>query len=551
MTETRRLNPIFLKYFTFLAAFFMMVTVLIGIPGTAQAHAELERSIPEANTRLDGTPEAVELFFNEPIEPKAGTVEVLDAKSNSVTSNDPVVSQDRKSLKLQLPKLGEGVYTVSYQVISADGHPVSGSYVFVIGNPPEGIDASTFDPHKAMGHEGHSSTTQLSTEQFVLYAVRIAYYASLLLAAGFMLWSVLTRSRSTLAEDTLKKWGQLGMRALLVSSLLYVFIHSREILKDYPSSEYSRLFLSTSIGQIWVALILLAIAGFAALRFNRAVKLVWLAAILGVESWSGHAVVFRPKLLSVLFDFIHLAAAAVWVGGLVLVLALWFRDRKEAGRFALGFSKAALLSIAVLALSGVGMTLLFLPSLNYLFYTSWGILLMVKTGFVLLVLVTGGILHMRTRRGDLPTTALLRIDAGLMAAIVVAAALFTYISPVPANEPVYYHKMGEDMHLTLKITPNKPGVNELSVKVWLPENVGEPKSVLLRLHALDRKELGPIDIPIQPFEDKELTSFDGYIKAAYSAEGPFIPFAGRWNAEVRVMDKEDNELVRTYEFRNY
>ncbi|MBW7460252.1 copper resistance protein CopC, partial [Paenibacillus sepulcri] len=79
----------------------------------------------------------------------------------------------------------------------------------------------------------------------------------------------------------------------------------------------------------------------------------------------------------------------------------------------------------------------------------------------------------------------------------------------------------------------------------------EPKSVLLRLRSADHEELGPIDVPIQSFVDKELTTFDGYIKTSYKAEGPFIPFAGRWIAEVRVMDKEDNEIVRTYEFRNY
>jgi copper transport protein len=151
----------------------------------------------------------------------------------------------------------------------------------------------------------------------------------------------------------------------------------------------------------------------------------------------------------------------------------------------------------------------------------------------------------------LPTAALLRMDGALMALIISIAALFTYISPLPANEPVSYHKMGEAMHLTLRISPNRPGVNQFIVKVWLPDKVGEPKAVILRLRSEDRKELGPIDIPVKPYVDKEITSFDGYVKAAYSAEGPFIPFAGRWIAEVRVMDKDDNEKVEQYEFRNY
>ncbi|QYR22915.1 copper resistance protein CopC/CopD [Paenibacillus sp. sptzw28] len=552
MMFTKRKLPSISGICSALAVCMILCMALFGMPKTADAHALLEQSVPEPNTRLDGSPPAVELTFNESIESQVGSLEVLDSKSHSVTANEPVASTDHKSLKLLLPKLGEGVYTVSYQIISADGHPVSGSYVFVVGNPPEGKDASSFDPHKELGHEGHSASTQLTTGEFILYAVRIAYYAALLIAAGMMIWSVLLpRGADGTFAAALRKWELPGMRTLTVAALLYVFVHAREILQGYPADEYNRLFLLTSIGREWIALVLLVFAGFGVLRLGRPFRAVWAAAVLSLESWSGHAVVFKPVALTVLFDFIHLAAAAVWAGGFVLLLTLWFADRKDAGRFAVIFSKAALLSISALVVTGIGMTLLFLPSLQYLFYTSWGTLLLVKSGLVLIVLVVGGILHLRIRRGDLPASALLRMDGALMALIITIAALFTYISPLPANEPVSYHKMGEEMHLTLRISPNRPGVNQFIVKVWLPDKVGQPKSIILRLRSEDRKELGPIDIPVKPYEDKEITSFDGYVKAAYSAEGPFIPFAGRWMAEIRVMDKDDNEKVEQYEFRNY
>nr|WP_225442537.1 copper resistance protein CopC [Paenibacillus lycopersici] len=528
-----------------------LCAMLLGGATAAFAHAELEGAAPEPNAKYEQSPSEVRLAFNEAIEAKVGSLEVLDDQSRRVTNANPQTSDDRKSISLALPKLGEGVYTVSYAIISADGHPVSGSYVFVVGNPPQGVDASAFDPHKALGHEGHAASTQLTTNQFIIYAVRSLYYAALLWTAGLMIWPLLARSRGAAFAELRKRWEPIALRTLLVAVLLYIFVHAREILKGYPSSEYGKLFLQTSIGREWIALLALSLVGFALVRLHPAVRTVWAAAILAVESWSGHAAVFSPKSASLLFDFVHLAAAAVWVGGLTLLLLLWQKERKEAGRFAVVFSRAALLSLVLIVLSGVGMTYLFLPSLKYLFYTSWGTLLLIKTGLVVLVFGVGGTLHLKVRKGDLPTAVLLRADAALMALIIVVAALFTYISPLPANEPVTYHQMGDKLHVSFRVTPNKAGDNEFTVKVWLPDAAGAAKSVQLRLFSLDRKELGPIAVPVQPFEDTELTDFDGFVKSAYQAKGPYIPFAGRWEAEIRIMDQDDNETVQKVDFRNY
>ncbi|MBM7566800.1 copper resistance protein CopC [Paenibacillus sacheonensis] len=525
--------------------------LLFGGASAAFAHSELERTAPEPNTKYEQSPRLVELGFNEAIEAKVGSVEVLDDKSRRVTDAKPQTSADHKSISLALPELGEGVYTVSYAIISADGHPVSGSYVFVVGNPPEAVDASAFDPHKELGHEGHGASTQLTTNQFIIYAVRSLYYAALLWTAGLMLWPLLTRGRGVILPGILKKWEPIALRTLLVAVLVYIFAHAREILKGYPSGDYDKLFLETTVGKEWIALLALSLAGFLFVRMHPIARAIWAAAILAVESWSGHAAVFSPKSASVLFDFVHLAAGAVWAGGLMLLLALWQKDRKEAGRFAALFSRAALLSLVLLTLSGVGMTLLFLPSLKYLFYTSWGTLLLIKTGLVVLVLGVGGALHMKIRKGGLPVPALLRVDASLMALIIVVAALFTYISPLPANSPVTYHQMGDKLHVSLRVTPNKAGINEITLKVWLPDAVGAAKAVQVRLFSQDRKELGPIEVPLQTYEDTELTDFDGFVKSAYKAEGPFIPFAGRWQAEIRVRDKDDNETVQKVDFRNY
>jgi copper transport protein len=155
------------------------------------------------------------------------------------------------------------------------------------------------------------------------------------------------------------------------------------------------------------------------------------------------------------------------------------------------------------------------------------------------------------KRSGFPAGTLLKADLVLMACIVAIAAVFTYMSPLPANEPYNYHQMGDDMHVTFNVSPNVPGTdNTITLQVWLPEKIGEPKSVVLRLRS-DSREDAPIDVPLERVDEDAYDSFPGYKRAAYRAEGTFLPYAGKWTAEIRVMDQEDNEIVRETQFRNY
>ncbi|AJY77439.1 copper resistance protein CopC [Paenibacillus beijingensis] len=534
-----------------------LLIVLIAVcgmwtrPGTALAHAALTGSAPEPGAMLAKGPEEVTLHFSEGIEASVGSLQVLGSGLNKVTGNEAQAGDNGRSLTLKLPKLDDDVYTVSYRIISEDGHPISGSYVFVVGNPPAAKDASAFDPHKELGHSGHGGDgTELSAGRMQLYVIRCLYYAALLFAAGVMLWSALIRGPLHEALNAhIRKWAVIALRALLLVSLLYVFVHAKELMEGQKG--WLKLFVSTSVGLSWDALLLLSLLGFLLLRAGGAVRMLWALLLLAQEAWSGHAAALTPKWATLALDYVHLAGGALWAGGLSLLLALWFTDRKEAGRFAARFSAAAWISIAILTLSGIGMTLLYMPGLEYLLYTTWGSLLLAKAALVVLVIITGALLRLRMKRKGFPSGLLLQADGLLMGLILIIVGLFTYLSPLPANEPVAYHEMGEQMHLSMRISPNVPGDNEFIVKVWLPQQMGEPKSVKLLLRSDDNPELGAITVPLRPYTDDEISSFDGFVKTAYRADGPYVPFAGHWTAQVRVLDGNDDERVKDVPFRNY
>ncbi|GLX70100.1 copper resistance CopC/CopD family protein [Paenibacillus glycanilyticus] len=525
------------------AAGLLLALMMLAFAPQAFAHATLEKTVPAANSKLDQSPPFVELHFNEAVEPGAGSMEVVDSQSNKIKTEDAVLEDGGTALKVPLPTLGDGVYTVSYHVISEDGHPVSGSYVFVVGNPPNWKDAATF---------ATETNSNSGMQQNVLYAVRILYYAALLLATGVALWSVIVRQPSVSLQSAFTRLSLIGMRALLITVLLHIFLQANSLMKGQPLSAWGNLFTDTSTGRAWLELIVLVLLGFIAVRFKeKFARLLWVVLLLGVESLIGHAAANDQKVLTIAFDFIHLLAGAVWAGGLAVLLYVWYADRKEAGRFGAVFSRGALISLVVLVVSGVLMTLLFLPKLSYLWLTTWGGLLTVKTALVVAVLVTGTLLRLRMKKNGFPAGTLLKADAILMACIVAIAAVFSYMSPLPPNEPYNFHQMGEDMHVTLNVSPNVPGGdNTISLQVWLPEAAGAPKSVILRLRSSSKQD-APIDIPLVQKDDGPNDSFPGYLRAAYEATGPFLPYASKWTAEIRVMDQDDNEIVRETAFRNY
>lgn len=105
-----------------------LVVLLTATP--AAAHNQLIEAEPSPDSELAAPPEAVELVFVEPLDPEYTTVVVNDDAQSPVELGEPVIEGGR--VRVSLPALAEGAYTVAYRVVSADGHPVQGSYSFTV-----------------------------------------------------------------------------------------------------------------------------------------------------------------------------------------------------------------------------------------------------------------------------------------------------------------------------------------------------------------------------------------------------------------------------------
>jgi len=102
-------------------------------PALALAHAVLVKSVPAQRAALAEPPPRVELWFNERLEPAYSKASVTNEAGTQVDLRDVTVSaQDPRRLSLSLPALAPGRYTVSFRVLSVDGHVVESKLSFTI-----------------------------------------------------------------------------------------------------------------------------------------------------------------------------------------------------------------------------------------------------------------------------------------------------------------------------------------------------------------------------------------------------------------------------------
>jgi methionine-rich copper-binding protein CopC len=96
----------------------------------ADAHAALKSISPKDGASLTTAPTKVVLTFNEPISSSFATVTVTGA--DGVASAGKTVVDGVTVTQALAPDLANGRYTVTYRVVSEDGHPVSDKATFTV-----------------------------------------------------------------------------------------------------------------------------------------------------------------------------------------------------------------------------------------------------------------------------------------------------------------------------------------------------------------------------------------------------------------------------------
>jgi methionine-rich copper-binding protein CopC len=113
-----------------LVAWFLCLALVLAAAPLA-AHSLLLESSPAANATVASAPTELRLRFNNRIEKRLSRLKLVDERG---TARDLPVAEDGAADRLTapVPSIAPGRYRVEWQVLSTDGHVVTGRFSFIV-----------------------------------------------------------------------------------------------------------------------------------------------------------------------------------------------------------------------------------------------------------------------------------------------------------------------------------------------------------------------------------------------------------------------------------
>ncbi|GAA5115135.1 copper resistance protein CopC [Alloalcanivorax gelatiniphagus] len=529
-----------------------LALVLLGA-APASAHAELLETDPAEGAVVETAPESVTLTFNEPVRLTAQVLAVYDATGEEVASS---AGANGPEVTVELPgaaELADGTYVVSWNVLSGDGHPISGALTFSVGAPSASVTAPP---------EPESSSSVVTVLRDV---VTVVTYLGLLLAAGLALFLALVLPRSWTSTEVRGRLRRLltyaagagAVGAVLQVPLASVYGQGLEltsVVTAFDPGAVTNELVSAALVLVGLGLAVRAASDAPPDRTRG-----WLlgggavVAVLG-PTLVGHTRAFTPSPLLVAADVLHLVAGAAWLGGLVgLVVSLRALSGREvlAARTLARFSTLAGGVLLAVAASGSFLGWRIVGSWSALVETRYGWLLLAKVAIALLVAGLGGWNRWRTlpaveaaagfgdrERAAAAVTRTVRVEAVLLVVLLGVTGVLVNQSPRPAPVTVASGTTGVgaaaagDLRVLAVMDPRRTGSNTLLVQVQ--DAAGEP-----------------YDPPVRPVVELRTEGLDiGTVTVTPIGAGTYrgevvVPRAGVWEVQVAIALSRFEKPVTT------
>jgi copper transport protein len=297
--------------------------VVLGSTTPASAHASVISTTPIDGQSVPESPPEFSVTFSEPVDIELGGLTVLDRSGSRVDDGDTLVEDGGRVLRVPLePDLDDGTYVGTWRVVSADGHAITGSSLFAVG---VAVDAAAVT--------GLDARTDPTWEVIGAVARFVTFVAALLAAGlGFFLAFLHDQRRDRWKLVPVVRVASLvGLFGIFASIATQAALATGRGLDAVGDLDVIRTVLTESLG--WSAVVLLLGLALVHLSTDTNRLLVaqgcafygGLAVSVSFVLW-GHATEAPYRWLSVFSDGAHVAAAAVWFGGLV-GLAMVLRGR--------------------------------------------------------------------------------------------------------------------------------------------------------------------------------------------------------------------------------
>jgi methionine-rich copper-binding protein CopC len=111
----------------------------VGLATPALAHNSLIGSSPADKATVDAGPQTITLTFDQPVQDGDGvnTISIRDPQGNHWEAGPPQVSGSEVTAPVR-PLGPSGLYSITWRVLSADGHPVQGALSFTLSKAGTG-----------------------------------------------------------------------------------------------------------------------------------------------------------------------------------------------------------------------------------------------------------------------------------------------------------------------------------------------------------------------------------------------------------------------------
>jgi copper transport protein len=373
-------------------ALLVAILVALAAPAAAFAHASIRDSKPASQQRLEQAPRRVEIDFDQAVKVFPNGIKVYDARGH-VLSGGARSESGGHAIVASLARLPKGAYTVRWQALSGDGHVVSGVFTF-------GVRVAAPEPTDAYGASGPTPAENvLRWLYFVCLALLIGGIAFRLVVLPPAVPQALERIFYALALTGVVGAIQIGILAFLIraeDALQLPF--NRFLYGDLsPFAGGTRFGIAFVVMTLGFALVTALV--YLAWLTERPRPFLWPALVLSLGlasglSLSGHSAVDAPaSKWSELADWVHLSAASMWAGGVVILLVAFLTAPELRRQAFVQFARLAPALIALLLAAGIYLSVLRLPALHDLWTTGYGHVLIVKLALVALVLGWGGFHH--------------------------------------------------------------------------------------------------------------------------------------------------------------
>ena len=320
---------------------------------------------------------------------------------------------DQYSLVAEVPAAsGAGSYRVLWKAAASDGHPSSGAIDFAV-SLPRAVEVQPNDAPPPAQAEPEIGTAGIGGALGSIFSRWLSFVSCFLLIGVITFRFVVLRRMSPTGNDLFAHIASTNSATLGIAAssagLLAAMLKLIRESSDMPDSSIGAIMLSSVWGwslllQI-IGVVVTGIALYLVHRPGESHNRFWNAALIGTlvvaasSSFAAHAGASRLAMIAVPTDIVHIIVGGMWLGTLAVIVIVGIsaalktpdalRPGARVAELINVFSPLALGCGGAVVLTGIGSSLIELPSITALWTTPYGVVLLLKLFFVALLFAAG------------------------------------------------------------------------------------------------------------------------------------------------------------------